>query len=174
MPNNAPTPSYAAVFRRLVTARAPRFALLRRLLVVLGCVAGAVSLGFSAQSLRPPYVFMKDFIQEYLLARAMLAGVPPYLPLPDLAERFLGPLPNPIFPHPTPHPPPVGLMALPLGVLGYQQAAIAWYVFEVICVTAAVYLLLDWLGAATRVRVAIVTLALFAWNPFWEELLFVS
>ena len=34
----------------------------------------------------------RDFIQDYLLARAVLYDIDPYLPLPELVTRLLGPL----------------------------------------------------------------------------------
>ncbi|MBN2005251.1 MAG: DUF2029 domain-containing protein [Anaerolineae bacterium] len=95
----------------------------------------------------------------------------PYLPIPDLANRFIGPLPTVVFPHPTPHPPPVVIFALPLGLLGYQQAAVVWFVFEIVCVSVAVFMLLKWLNIALRPWPLLFgMLALFAWNPFWQEL----
>lgn len=156
---------------RVAKADAPTLVWLRRLLAAVVCVAGLASIGFSAQSLFYPYVYMKDFVQEYLLARAVLAGVNPYLPVSELAHQFIGSVPNAIFPHPTPHPPPVAIIALPLGLLGYQQAAVVWFVFEIGCVCVAVSLLLNWLGVNARLwRLSLCTLAVSVWHPFWIEL----
>jgi len=163
--------SLATLLYRIFKANTPTLVWLRRLLMPLVCVAGLASIGFSVQSLFYPYVYMKDFIQEYLLARAVLAGVNPYLPMPELARQFIGILPNAIFPHPTPHPPPVAIIALPLGLLEYQQAAMIWFVLEIVCVCVAVFLLLNWLGANVRLwTLLLCTLAVFVWHPFWTEL----
>ncbi len=162
---------FARLLYRTFKSNVPALVWLRRLLAALVCVAGLVSIGYSAQSLLTPYVYMKDFIQEYLLARAALSGVMPYLPIPDLARQFIGPLPNDVFPHPTPHPPPVAILALPLGLLDYQQAAAVWFIFEIVCVCIAVCLILSWLGIDVRLGTVLPgTLAIFLWTPFLEEL----
>jgi hypothetical protein len=163
----------AVLLARVINSDLPLLVWLRRLLIVLACVAGLVSVVFGAQSLFSPYVYMKDFIQEYLLARAVLSGVSPYLPIPVLAQRFIGPLPNAVFPHPTPHPPPVVIIAAPLGLLQYQQAAIVWFIFEFLCVLTATYILFTWLRMRTNVWwLLLSTLVLFSWNPFREILIF--
>lgn len=155
----------------LMLSHAPRMRGLRRFLLALICVAGLLSLAFSAQSLVPPYVYMKDFIQEYLLARAVLTGENPYLPLPVLAAEHLGALPTPVFPHPTPHPPPVALLALPLGWLDYELAARVWFVLELLFLAAVCGLLLRTVGAPVRLWLAgALLLTLLMWSPVSEEL----
>lgn len=74
----------------------------------------------------------------------------PYLPLSELAARVLGLLPVPLMPHPTPHPPPVGLLSLLLGLLDYIPAAVVWLAFELLCTTMALDLLLMWLVRSAR------------------------
>jgi hypothetical protein len=81
---------------------------------------GVYNIVRSAQTLLPPDVYSKDFLQEYLMARALLLGVNPYLPLSELAARFLGPLPVIVFPHPLAAPPPAAMLSIPLGLLGYK------------------------------------------------------
>ena len=156
----------------ILSSRQPGMALLKYLLVLVIVILGLTTLQLSLTSLLRPLVFRKDFIQEYLLARAVLNGVDPYLPLPELASRFLGPLPNSVLQHPTPHPPAVALISLPLGVLSYEQAAAAWLLFEIICNVAAIYLLLLWFDRRPGlVLTSFVALAALGWNPFFEELI---
>jgi hypothetical protein len=92
-------------------ARSPRPLTLFALLLLAGA-----SVWTSAASLAPPHVYLKDFMQEYLLAKAALGGVNPYLPLPALARQFISPPPVIALDHPTPHPPPVAVLSLPLAV----------------------------------------------------------
>lgn len=174
MTNTTSSSSLDGLLYRVFKADAPVLVWLRRLLAALVCVAGLMSIGRSAPTLLRPYVYMRDFVQEYLLARAVLSGVIPYLPIPDLARQFIGPLPlDAAFLHPTSHPPPVAILALPLGLLEYQQAAVVWFVFEIGCVCVAVYLLLNWSGVGAHPwTLLLCTLAVFMWNPFWEELVF--
>jgi hypothetical protein len=91
--------------------------------------------------------------------------------LSELAERFLGSLPYPVFPHPTPHPPPVAILALPLGLLEYKQAAAVWLLLEIGCVILSVYLLLSWWrGQPSLLATLLTTLSIFALLHFYEEL----
>lgn len=75
---------------------------------------------------QPEWLYRKDFLQEYVLVRAIAAGEHLYLPLPVLAERYAGPLPFEIWSHPTPHPPSLGLLFLPLAWVDYATAARWW------------------------------------------------
>ncbi len=158
-------------FRRILNSQDSLTVVLRWLLLLSILVLGGVGLYLGVLSLALPYVYMKDFIQEYLLGRATLEAVNPYLPLPELAERFIEALPTPIFPHPTPHPPFVALIALPLGFLTYQQAAIVWFLFELALIGTSTYLLLK----IQLKKVPLTTLVLtffvsLAWYPFREEI----
>ena len=144
---------------------------LKRMLVIATGILGLLSLVISMQSLLPHNIFGKDFIQEYLLAKAVLTGIDPYTPLPELANRLIGPLPNLIFQHPSPHPPPVILLSLPLGWLTYQQAAIVWFAFELACIIVSVYLLLQWSGMRPNLMLVLIcTLLALACPPFRQEL----
>ena len=71
--------SYPAenIYMRLWEADARAFVWLRRLLIALICAVGLLQLRFFVLSLFPPYLYMKDFIQEYLLARAVMSEVNP-------------------------------------------------------------------------------------------------
>jgi hypothetical protein len=72
--------------------------------------------------------------------------------------------------HPTPHPPPVALISLPLGLLGYQPAAVVWAVLELGCIGVAVYLILRWLGLRPGVGLTIlITLLALGWTSFRDE-----
>jgi hypothetical protein len=148
--------------RRARTLRPP-------LLTALLLFAGA-SVWTSAASLAPPHVYLKDFIQEYLLGKAALGGVNPYLPLPVLARHFISPPPVIALDHPTPHPPPVALLSLPLALLSYERAAAVWFVFEVVCVFAAARLLVGGLASPSWAKTLSGGALLLCWHPFWEEL----
>jgi hypothetical protein len=145
--------------------------LLKYVLLFIMAIMGLVALQVNLISLLRPHVYKKDFIQEYLLAKAVLDGVDPYLYLPDLTLRLVGPVPNLILQHPTPHPPPVALLSLPLGLLSYEQAALVWFLFESACVLVAVYMLLRWLDKRPGLVLTLfVALLALAWSPFMEEL----
>ncbi len=112
----------------------------------------------------------KDIIQEYLVARAILDGIDPYLSQQELAKRFLDQTTN-FLPHPTPHPPVLALLFLPLGLMNYKNMAIGWYLFEIICFIVAVYVLLKLLDGLLGIRHKIlIYLIALSWSPFQDEL----
>lgn len=160
------------IIRRTVRSREPVMVALRYFLIFAAAILGFANMSMWWQSFYNQYIFKKDFIQEFLISKSVLVGVDPYLPLPVLADRFLGPLPNLIFPHPTPHPPPVALLCLPLGLMSYEHAAIVWFFFELICLSVSVVLLLRWLGVEKRKTLASLSaLLILVWTPITNELI---
>jgi Glycosyltransferase family 87 len=163
------------IFQRIVSSRKPLMVILRSFFFIILTIVAVKHLYMSLESLFSPHIYRKDFIQEFLLSKAALSGLDPYLPLPELANRFIGPVPGPWvnFPHPTPHPPPVALLCLPLGWLTYTQAAKVWFVFELACIILSVFLLFRWLGVRKRSALALLGVSLiWVWVPFTEELIF--
>ncbi len=147
----------------------PSFA--KPVLATLIAVLGILSIRRLIQYFSPEYIHQKDFIQEYLLAKAVLAGTDPYAPLPDLAARFLGPISNAVFLHPTPHPPAVGLLFSPLGLLSYQHAVQTWFVIQLALVAASVYGVLRCLGARPMPGTVLTCSFLaVASSPFFQDL----
>ena len=113
----------------------------------------------------------KDFGQEYILARAILDRVDPYKPVQQLAARYVTVAGNFVKGHPTPHPPTVGLLALPLGLFSYPVAARVWFGFELMCLVAALVLLMRGANVPLRLStVPLVALALVGWPPMTLEL----
>lgn len=146
---------------------------LKRLLVLFAIINGLIGIKRSVDSLLPPQLYKKDFVQEYLLAKATLSGVNPYLPMPELAGMFLSGANYSELQHPTPHPPGVGLLCLPLAALDYEIAAVLWFFFELACLLASVLLLLRWWGEPVRVGVALALYGLaLGWAPVAQDLWF--
>jgi hypothetical protein len=139
--------------------------------VALAFLLGLAELRIPIASLSAPYIYGKDFLQEYIMARALAEGVDPYLPIPFLAGRFLGPLPVALFPHPTPHPPTVGLLLLPLASLDYPWAAGLWTLLELVCLVASVHLLGRISGLRPGARATLVASAIaLPWYPILLDL----
>ncbi len=161
-----------------VTVRPPGNALgwLLAVIVAVAMLGGLASLRGPLATLSPTYLYgknaLKDFVQEYLLAKAVADGTDPYLPVNVLAARYLGISLDGVYPHPSPHPPPVALLSLPLSALEYPTAAAIWLGVELACLLAAVYLLLRTAGlqpaALPSVAIAVASLA---WFPMTDELL---
>ena len=55
-------------------------------------------------------LYRKDFLQEYVLARAVLDGSYPYAPMPEMTARFDLP-PSVPWSHPTPHTPAAAILS---------------------------------------------------------------
>lgn len=142
----------------------------RRLLIAALAAWGLVNVAVAARSVGPDVVQHKDFVQEWLLARAALTGLDPYTPLPALGERFLGPGHAPLFPQPTPHPPPVMLVVAPLGALPLTWAAAVWLVVELAAFVWVAARLLRWCGVRSPAAIAVATAAACAWYPAATEL----
>lgn len=161
-----------SIFKRIGYSREPILVTLRYCLVFFAAILGIKDIRIWYQSFSVPYIFKKDFIQEFLISKAVFDGVDPYLPLPVLADKYIGPLPFPVLPHPTPHLPTVALFFLPMGWLSYEHATIVWFFFELLCLSVSVTFLLRWLGVEKRVVLASLSaLLILVWTPTFIELL---
>lgn len=140
---------------------------------------GLISLLVDFSSLRPPRLYEKDFVQEYLLARAIADRRAPYAPVQDLAARYLPAQPDQSLTPgmgvrlwlPTPHPPPVGLLSLPLALVDYQVAARIWFGLELGLLVISVVLVGRTIGVRLPLLPAAgVALVLVGWTPVRQEL----
>lgn len=133
-------------------------------ILLLGGLAGALLI---AERLKPPFLHGGDLAQEYVMARAILAGVDPYLPLPELDERFM-PVKSARPAHPTPHTPALALLAAPFGSIGYEGTVIAWLLVELACLLATAWLLARWWGAPSNALwIVALAWAALGWSPVW-------
>ena len=140
---------------------------LASILILIGLVFG----GAATTTLQPPGLYDKDLLQDYLMARAIVHGVDPYLTIQALSERFLGRLPSAPRPTPTPHPPFAGLIFLPFSFLEYRIAATLWMGIEAISLVASIYLLFLVTGSRRSPFAAVgVSAALLAWYPVFSDL----
>lgn len=128
----------------------------RRLRLLQACIAG-IALGFLAAGLFPPRVYKKDLQEEYLTARAWRDGADIFTPVTELSARYF-PHPTEEFPHPSPHPPLLALLSVPLTVLPFPVAVVFWLVLNIVLLLIVGH----WLGFPVRT-----TLPLAAWPPLW-------
>jgi len=115
--------------------------------------------------------YEKDFLAVYVLARAVAHGDDISTPVNDLARHYGLALPKPAFPHPTPHPPTLGFLLMPLACFGYRTAKLIWFGVEITSLICSIYLIsaifrkpLSWKWVLG------ITLALQAWYPVILEL----
>lgn len=117
------------------------------------------------------WVYKKDLLAGYLLAKAMVTGVNPYLPLNELATLWLPEHNITDLTHPSPHPFALGWLCLPLALLRYEYAAIVWLIFELGCLAAAVALFFQVLRLKFDWRYwALATFLALGWVPVIEDL----
>ncbi|HWQ33850.1 MAG TPA: glycosyltransferase family 87 protein [Blastocatellia bacterium] len=146
--------------------------LISQAMIAVVALMGLWQIFVNSFGLHPLLVRRKDFIQEYLLAKAVLTRTEPYRPLPEMAAALLNFPPDEMIPHPATHPPPMAVISLPLALLTYSQAAAVWFVLEIVFVGISCYLLLRWWGVLPLpVRVATATMMAFVWSPLGDEVL---
>lgn len=158
--------------KNIISSQAARMKMLKHLLLTCLVILGAAELMAAIGSFTPDRVYRKDFIQEYLLAKALLNNIAPYAPIPVLSNQILGPLPVDMLQHPTPHPPPIAIISLPLGMLTYRQAAAAWFALELVCIVICSYGLLRYFSKPQKpLALLVLTFSILAWNPVTVELI---
>ncbi len=120
-------------------------------------------------------LYLKDSLQEYLAIRAVLDGLSPYRPLPELAARYVPAWTGPVLPHPTPHPPPAILLAMPLGLGSFELLAWLWLCIEAGMGLVWIWLMARWWLGEARVRpwqVGLTALLWLAWSPVAQDLIY--
>ena len=107
-----------------------------------------------------PGIYRKDLQADYLPALELRNGGDIFTPLVQLSERYF-PITEPVFPHPSPHPPVLALLSLPLTCLSYPVAVVLWLGSNLVLLAVVA----RWLGFSVGQSFAIV-----AWPPMWELL----
>jgi len=124
--------------------------------VAQACLAG-VALGTLVVGSRPPNVYSKDLAQEYLTASVWRDGQSVFTPITELSARYF-PVATHNFPHPSPHPPVLAPLSLPLTWLPFPVIVYLWLFVNV----ALLVRVGRWLGLSV-----VGSLALLAWPPLW-------
>lgn len=146
----------------------PGFRALIPYLLVINSLVGLIRI---YSSFTFPNLQMKDFIQEFLMAKALLNGEGMYESIPELSRRWIGDELVTTLNHPTPHPPVLGILSLPFGFVSYKVSAILWLIIEIICLYAIVWRMLEWWDGKRSVRKCVlIVLAALGWMPLIEEL----
>ncbi len=160
------------VMTNLIQSKARMMVFLRYLLVGLVGLMGLARLRIILILLVSPATYLqRDILQEYLMAKALVTGVNPYLPLTELAQMFI--VKFPFLPHPAPYPPFVAVMSIPLSWFSHNNAIIVWFIFEMAClITLACMLSVLWKGRLEWVRAIFILLVLLTWYPVMVDLLY--
>jgi hypothetical protein len=124
--------------------------------VARACLVG-LALGPLVRNSLPPNAYSKDLQQEYLTASAWRDGQNVFTPVTELSARYF-PVATDNFPHPSPHPPVLAPLSLPLTWLPFPVIVFLWLFINV----ALLVRVGRWLGLSV-----FGSLALLAWPPLW-------
>lgn len=138
-------------------------------LLGLFVISVAMSLRRVVTSVFAENFFQRDLIQEYVMAKAIVVGGDPYLPTIELVRRFVPSLPVEVFAHPSPHPPPLALLSLPLTLLSYEHAIVFWFVIQITGAIVLVLLLRPTAHSHNWWETLLLILLFIAWEPVvWD------
>jgi len=112
----------------------------------------------------------KDFLSLYITSYAIYNNVDYTLPLDELSRQIESIHKKIYFPHPTPHPPTMGLILMPLALFDYSQAENIWFFMQLAFVTYSIMLIFRILKYDYKFyHVLILLLILQAWPPLIQE-----
>ncbi len=144
---------------------------MKRYLLIFAAFTALLSVKRVVTSVTTLWIYKKDILSGYLLAKAMVAGVNPYLPLNELANLWLPAHNITDLNHPTPHPFALGWLCLPLAWLSYEAAARVWLLFELCCLGVAVALFFRALELKFQWQCwALACLLALGWAPVLDDL----
>ncbi len=160
------------VVANFITPKTRLMTVLRAVLAGLIVFMGLARLRIILLLLTSPTSYQeRDILQEYLMAKALLSRVSPYLPLDQLAEMFIGKFP--FLTHPAPYPPFVAILSLPLSIFSVNQLVIVWFIIELICLAAiAGMLTILWKGKLHWIAAGLIFFLLLGWYSVMVDLLF--
>ena len=160
------------VMNNLIHSKARAMFVLRYILIGLVVIMGLARLRIILILLVSPATYQeRDILQEFLMAKALISGVNPYLPLDELAHMFIGNLS--FFPHPAPYPPFIAILSTPLLLFSLKNVIVVWFIIEMICLIAISGMAsILWRGRVDWVRTIFILFLLLTWYPVMVDLLF--
>jgi alpha-1,2-mannosyltransferase len=155
----------------LLYSKAPLMVVLRYLLIALIVIMGITRLRLILILLAYPDTYMdRDTLTYFLMAKAILAGINPYLPLNELSLRFVGSASD--LTHPAPTTTTMALLFIPLTLFGYNNSVVIWLIIELLLLAAIAYLLpFLWNGKKNIFVSILLFFLLLAWYPVMVDLL---
>jgi len=145
---------------------------LLRCLLVIAIIALAIArFRVDYRSITSPGMYgNSDILIEYLMSKAIVAGINPYLSLNELAKIFIG---LDYYHQPSPYPPFTAILFIPISFLSYQGAVIFWFIFEISCLFLISLLIIYYIAGKIKWIWAICSfIILLAWEPVMEDLLY--
>jgi hypothetical protein len=158
------------VINNTIQSKAPFMVILRYLLIGAVTVMGLARLRITLLLLASPENYKeRDILQLYLMAKGLLSGLNPYLPLNILAEKFIGQFTY--FPHPAPYPPFDAILFSLLLAFNIKNAIYIWYILELLFLfSIACILSVLWKGRLNGIIAIIIFFIMLAWYPVMRDL----
>lgn len=144
----------------------------KHIFYVLSFAIGILGIISVAQSFSHESIWRKDFLEDYLSARAILLNQDPYQPLSALAADQGYTLRHGIFYHPNPHSPFLVILSSPYGLFSFKAAACLNLAIEICCLVFSVIGIVHWMGLSIApMTIAAVVLSSFGWSAVLESLI---
>lgn len=119
--------------------------------------------------LNPQNIYHKDFLQDYLMSKAVINGVNPYLSSVELAKRLLG-INTTINLHPSPHTPFIPFVVLPLSIINYKLSIVLWLILEIsVLIFSVFYLFKKSKISYSFYQLLLIFSLFFLWYPVQDE-----
>jgi hypothetical protein len=156
------------IAENIFASKAPAMIFFRLILVLSIIMMGVVRLRVVVRNMMNTEPYSKDIFVEYLMAEAVLQGDNPYLPLDELVRMYVGELAY--YPHPSPHPPFVAILSIPLAFFP-QQFDLIWLLFELLFIVLIAIVFTRW-GRRKYDLLLVIFLSflLLAWLPVQFDL----
>ncbi|HEX9092285.1 MAG TPA: glycosyltransferase family 87 protein, partial [Anaerolineales bacterium] len=160
------------VVENILQSKAPAMVFLRYILVGLTMLMGIARLRIILILLVSPATYPeRDILQEYLMAKALISRVNPYLPVNILAQMYFDK--SSVLSHPAPYPPLTAILSIPLTWLSLNEAIVTWFILEMLCLIAiSCMITILWKGRVDWIRAIFILFLLLAWYPVMVDLLF--
>lgn len=113
----------------------------------------------------------RDFLSIYLMACALYNNEDYTQPLNILSQKNPTIPSNTYFPHPTPHPPTMGLLLMPLAFFDYYTARMIWLFMQIAFLLCSILLISYTLRRPFRIYESILIVVIIqVWSPVVQDL----
>ncbi|RJP33723.1 MAG: DUF2029 domain-containing protein [Candidatus Omnitrophota bacterium] len=155
---------------QLIFPQSTGMKILRGIVVFVLAGIGLFVTASQIQRVQEKQDYRKDFLAIYTLTNAVAHGADPTLPIDDLARMYVDEFEGAAFPHPTPHPPTMGVLFLPLAMFPYPTAKTIWLVSQFGCLFLSIRMFDRAGGKRSSIwRVGFITVILQAWYPVFID-----
>src|SRR4030042_3799733 len=119
----------------LFKSKARLMVIMRYVLLCAICALGLARLRVIIILLASPgSLLYRDTLTYYLMGKAVIAGLNPYLPLNELALKFVGS--SSFLSHPAPCTPIMAILSVPIALFSFSNSVVIWLSVELFLLAA--------------------------------------